>query len=131
MAQFSGLGPVGQVARRVRDIAAAEVFFRDVLGLRHLFTFGDLAFFDMGGVRLFLSAAQEGEVRAGDGSTILYFRVTDIHGAQEALAARGVRFRDAPHMIHRHADGSAEWMTFFDDNEGRPLALMETVPPTG
>jgi hypothetical protein len=30
-------------------------------------------------------------------------------------------------MIHRHADGSEEWMAFFDDNEARPLAIMSTA----
>jgi catechol 2,3-dioxygenase-like lactoylglutathione lyase family enzyme len=123
MAEFTGLGALGQVSRSVTDIGAAEAFYRDLLGIRHLFTFGDLAFFDMGGVRLFLSATKG----AGDGAAILYFRVPDIDAAQGVLAARGVVFRDVPHMIHRHADGSEEWMTFFDDNEGRPLALMATV----
>jgi methylmalonyl-CoA/ethylmalonyl-CoA epimerase len=30
-------------------------------------------------------------------------------------------------MIHRHEDGTEEWMAFFEDNEGRPLALMTQV----
>jgi hypothetical protein len=37
---------------------------------------------------------------------------------------RGVRFTHAPHMINRHADGREEWMAFFEDPDGRPLALM-------
>lgn len=125
MAEFTGLGALGQVARSVADIAAAERFWRDVLGMRHLFTFGDLAFFDAGGVRVFLSASG-GE---GDGAAILYFRVDDIAEAHDALAGRGVVFREAPRMIHRHADGTEEWMAFFDDNEGRPLAIMAQVAP--
>jgi hypothetical protein len=32
-----------------------------------------------------------------------------------------------PHMIHRHADGTQEWMAFFKDPEGRLLALMSQV----
>jgi hypothetical protein len=32
-------------------------------------------------------------------------------------------------MIHRHADGMEGWMTFFADNEGRPLALMSQIRP--
>jgi hypothetical protein len=31
------------------------------------------------------------------------------------------------HMIHRHDDGTEEWMAFFKDNEGRPLAIMAQV----
>lgn len=125
MASSGSLGPIGQVARSVRDIAAARRWYGDVLGLPHLFSFGNLAFFDCGGVRLFLS---EGD--GGDAASIVYFRVDDIHAMQRTLEARGVAFHGAPHMIHRHADGSEEWMTFFKDPEDRPLALMAQVRPT-
>jgi hypothetical protein len=27
-------------------------------------------------------------------------------------------------MIHRHADGTEEWLAVFKDLEGRPLAIM-------
>ena len=50
----------------------------------------------------------------------------DIHAAKAALEARGVEFINAPHMIHRHEDGTEEWMAFFKDNEGRPLAIMSS-----
>ena len=30
-------------------------------------------------------------------------------------------------MIHRHEDGTEEWMAFVEDNEGRPLAIMSQV----
>ncbi len=58
--------------------------------------------------------------------SILYFRVPDIHAAHEALSARGAAFVSAPHMIHRHEDGTEEWMAFFNDPDGRPLALMSS-----
>ena len=121
------LGPIGQISRHVKDIEAARHFFGEVLGLPHLYSFGDLAFFDCGGVRLFLSRS-EGE---SEGDSILYFRVEDIRLVHIALASQGVEFVDAPHMIHRHEDGTEEWMTFFRDNEGRHLALMEQVAPSG
>ena len=114
------MGPIGQVSRQVRDVAAARAWFQDVVGLRHLYSFGNLAFFDCGGVRLFLSESD----KAGDGESILYFRVPDIHAAHARLAANGAAFVNAPHMIHRHEDGTEEWMAFFNDNEGRPLAIM-------
>ncbi len=93
-----------------------------MLGLQHLYSFGKLAFFDCGGLRLFLS---EGEGAAAD--SIIYFRVDDIRSAHVALEARGVEFTHAPHMIHRHDDGTEEWMAFFKDNENRPLAIMAAV----
>lgn len=118
-------GEIGQLSRSVRDIAAAEAWYRDVLQLPHLYTFGNLAFFDCGGTRLMLSAGEKAEVD----SYVIYFRVPDIHAAHRELQQRGAVFQAAPHMIHRHADGTEEWMAFFADNEGRPLALMCQVPP--
>ena len=117
------LGALGQVSRKVRDIAAARAWNGAVLGLTHLYSFGDLAFFDMEGVSLFLSQSEE----AGEGASILYFRVADILASQAALSARGAVFTHAPHMIHRHADGTEEWMAFLTDNDGRPLGLMAQV----
>ncbi len=32
-------------------------------------------------------------------------------------------------MIHRHADGTEEWMAFLKDNEGRPLGIMSRAMP--
>jgi methylmalonyl-CoA/ethylmalonyl-CoA epimerase len=65
----------------------------------------------------------------GEGSqeSILYLRVPDIHASKEELEQRGVSFTHAPHLIHRHEDGTEEWMGFFEDNEGRPLAIMMQV----
>ncbi len=116
------LGRIGQIARTVKDVKAAERWYSEVLGLKHLYTFGNLAFFDCDGVRLFLS---EGEGAAAE--SILYFRVADVRSAHTELDARGVEFLNAPHMIHRHADGTEEWMAVFNDNENRPLAIMATV----
>jgi DNA-binding CsgD family transcriptional regulator/catechol 2,3-dioxygenase-like lactoylglutathione lyase family enzyme len=123
MDQTLELGPIGQIARSVKDIAEAERWHRDVLGLKHLYTFGKLAFFDCGGVRLYL---QEGEQAA---ESVIYFRVPDIRAAHADLQARGVEFDQAPHMIYRHDDGMEEWMAFFLDNEGRLLSIMSQVRP--
>jgi extradiol dioxygenase family protein len=117
---------IGQVALSIKDVARAEHFYGETLGLAHVFTFGDLAFFDAGGTRLYLHRRPEGEWRPG---SILYFTVEDIHAAQERLAADGVSFSGAPHVIYTHEDGTEEWMTFFDDGEGNTLALMSSVTP--
>ena len=122
MTDTNAWGSIGQIARSVADIGAAEAWYRDVLRLPHLYTFGNLAFFDCGGTRLFLS---EGEGTGGD--SVLYFRVPDIHAAHATLAERGAAFIQAPHMIHRHEDGTEEWMAFFNDPDGRPLAIMAQV----
>jgi len=118
-------GTIGQLARSVSDIAAAERWYRDVLGLPHLYTFGNLAFFDCGGVRLMLSGEPEDPPQAA----IIYFRVPDIEASHAELSGRGITFLQPPQMIHRHGDGTEEWMAFFADNEGRPLAIMSEVRP--
>jgi DNA-binding CsgD family transcriptional regulator/catechol 2,3-dioxygenase-like lactoylglutathione lyase family enzyme len=118
------LGPLAQISRTVRDIKESETWYGTTLGLPHLYSFGPLAFFDCGGTRLYLHQQAEPAPES-----ILYLRVADIRAAYEALGARGVQFADVPHLIHRHPDGTEEWMTHFKDPEGRPLALMAQVKP--
>lgn len=124
-ARMTVLGTVGQVSRTVRDIAESEQFYGHLLGLPHLYTYGDLAFFDMGGTRLYLQRREQ----PSPDESVLYFRVDDIQAAHADLSARGAGFRAAPHLIHRHQDGTEEWMAFFDDPEGRPLAIMAQARP--
>lgn len=116
------LGALAQISRTVRDIKESEAWYGKTLGLKHLYSFGSLAFFDCGGTRLFLSA----DATPGPES-ILYLRVEDIRAAYDTLRSRGVQFGEAPHLIHRHADGTEEWMATFRDPEGRPLAIMSQV----
>lgn len=123
MSEDCALGPIGQIARVVTDIAAARRWYGEVLELKHLYSFGDMAFFDCGGVRLFLS---QGEAKP---ESILYFRVGDIRAAHQRLTERGAAFVSAPHMIYRHEDGTEEWMAFFNDPEGRPMAIMQQAKP--
>jgi catechol 2,3-dioxygenase-like lactoylglutathione lyase family enzyme len=118
------LGALGQVSRMVSDLPKAVAWYRDVLGLPLIGDFGNVALFDMGGVRLFLSRP-EGD--APSGNSVLYFRVVDINATCEALKARGIAFRAEPHMIARMPDGTEEWMAFFDDMEGELLAVMSQV----
>jgi DNA-binding CsgD family transcriptional regulator len=115
---------VGQIARSVRDIRKSEQWYREMLALPHLYTFGSLAFFDCGGLRLMLSQAEEIKEES-----IVYFRTANILKACEEMTSKGVGFLNAPHLIHTHADGTEEWMAFFNDLEGRPLGLMSQVAP--
>jgi len=118
------LGPIGQISRTVRDIEASVDWFKSKLGLTHLYTFGKLSFFDCGGTRLYLQ-----EDASPSAESVLYLRVADIQAAYDELKGRGVTFASAPHLIHRHEDGTEEWMAFFNDLEGRTLALMCQVKP--
>jgi catechol 2,3-dioxygenase-like lactoylglutathione lyase family enzyme len=125
--QTLALDRIGQVSLYIRDVGRAEAFYRDVLGLPHVFTFGDLAFFDAGGTRIYLHRVDDEKWRPG---SILYFAVPDIGAAHEALLARGVTFQGAPHMIYEDDETKVqEWMAFFEDGEGNVLALMSRVEP--
>jgi DNA-binding CsgD family transcriptional regulator len=125
--EVSVLGQIGQISRSVRDIQLSEAWYRDVLKLPHLFTAGKLAFFDCGGVRLYLQQTDA----TPPPESVLYFGVDNIQDAYATLRGRGVDFINTPHLIHQHADGTEEWMAFFKDLEGRPLAIMSRVKRPG
>ena len=115
---------IGQIAINVHDTGRAVSFYRDTLGLKHLFTAGHLAFFDCGGVRLMLSPPEKPEF--DHPGSILYFAVPDIRGAHAKMKDQGVKFEDEPHVIARMPDHDL-WMTFFRDSEENLLALMSEV----
>src|SRR5579864_4686272 len=116
------LGPLAQISRTVRDIRESEAWYGQTLGLRHLYSFGSVAFFDCGGTRLYLSGSEK-----PGAESILYLRVEDIRSTYDTLRSRGVEFLQAPHMVHRHADGTEEWLAHFNDPEGRPLGILAQV----
>ena len=118
---------IGQVSLYVRDVEQTEAFYGAVLGLRHVFTFGDLVFFDCGGTRIYLHRVDEEKWRP---ASILYFAVPEIRAAHNALLAKGVTFQGAPHVIFEdEASKVQEWMAFFEDGQGNTLALMSRVAP--
>lgn len=112
---------LGQVSLVAEDVSRATAFYRDIVGLRHLFEGGGMSFFDLEGVRLVIGP-KGGE--AEHGSSILYFRVADIGAAHESLAASQVVVLEAPQEVHRQGD-TALWLAFYRDSEGNAFALME------
>jgi len=81
---------IGQIALAARDVDRAEAFYESTLGMRKLYRFGDLTFFDCSGVRLLLEKAHHPDT-AHHGSPI-YFTCHDIALAVRELEARGVSF---------------------------------------
>lgn len=118
------LDRIGQILVPIRDVDRAVAFYRDVLGMRFLFRFPGTAFFDCGGIRLYLSIP---ESPAFDGRVTIYYRVDDVADAVAELESRGVTFDDDPHVVHRDAAYEL-WMAFFRDPDGNNLALMSEVP---
>ena len=116
------LSQIGQIAITVRDLPRAVNFYRDVLGMRHLFDAGPkLSFFDCGGVRLMLDVPEQAEFQHPP--SILYYKVDDIGAVHADLQGKGVEFLGAPHMLAKMPDHEL-WMAFFKDGEGNTLALM-------
>src|SRR5690242_17190596 len=110
MSPTFSLSQIGQIAIVVKDVERATTFYRDVLGMRFLFAFPGLAFFDCDGVRIMLSRPEKPEF--DHRSSILYFRVPDIQSAYQTLRDRKVEFVDEPHIIARMPDHDL-WMVFF------------------
>ncbi len=113
---------VGQIHISVADIDRAVAFYRDVLGLAFLFQVPGqkMAFFDCGGVRLYLGVPSSPEYRA---NSFLYYRVSDIDAAYKALSAKGVAFLHEPRVVHK-TETSALWMTGFQDPDGNYAQIM-------
>jgi len=62
--------------------------------------------------------------------SILYMRVSNIRAAYELLKSCSVEFINAPHMVHRHADGTEEWLSMLKDPEGLSLGIMAQAKPS-
>jgi len=115
---------IGQISITVHDLDRAVAFYREKLGLKHLFTVSKLAFFDCGGIRLMLAVPESTEF--DHPSSVLYFSVDDIQTVFTSLSERGVRFEGPPHLIAR-MDNYDLWMAFFRDSENNVLSLMSNV----
>ena len=119
------LSAIKQVSVNARDLARATAFYRDTLGVRHLFDAPpQMSFFDCAGIRLLVGVAEKAEF--DHPSSILYFDVPDIQAAHRDLEARGVKFRDEPHLAAKLPDREI-WLNFFDDTEGNVLALTSEI----
>ena len=117
------LSEIGQIAVTVSDLPTALTFYRDALGLTLLFQAGpDLAFLDVGGVRLMLSTPQ-GAGSVGHNS-ILYFKVENIVLVHDAIVARGAVSERAPQLAAKLPDHEL-WTGFLRDPDGNLVGLME------
>src|SRR6478736_4859839 len=85
-------------------------FYRDVLGLRHLFTVEGqpMAFFQAGSVRLYLGETPDERFHS---RPVVYYAVDDLEAAYAEVTGRGAPSMARPHLVHQ--DGETElWMAF-------------------
>ncbi len=97
---------LGQVARTTKRFDKSRSWYRDTLGLPELYCVGNLAFFDLGGVRMMLTeeagelACEIHPLPAGPGYSFLQSRARN--------ARRQVHERAAPHPSARGRDGGMD-----------------------
>jgi methylmalonyl-CoA/ethylmalonyl-CoA epimerase len=119
-----GLHAIGQILVPVSDVDRAVTFYRDTLGMRFLFQYPGMSFFECDGIRLLVGVPEPG---VSVGPVTIYYRVEDIEAAAAALASRGVAFDHPPHVVHR-TESTALWMASLTDPDGNPVVLMSERP---
>jgi catechol 2,3-dioxygenase-like lactoylglutathione lyase family enzyme len=126
MSDTVGISGIGQIHLSVDDLPRAVAFYRDVLGLTLLFEVPgqSMAFFDCGGVRLYLGKPESESFRS---RPVIYYRVTAIDASCAALEQRGVTLESRPHIVHR-TNVMELWMAGLRDPEENAVVLMSEVP---
>lgn len=117
---------VGQLHITVSDIERSVRFYRDVLGLPHLFTVEGqpMAFFQAGPVRLYLGRSEDERFVS---RPVVYYAVEDVESAYAEVTGRGAEPLEGPRVVHR--DGGTElWMAFVSDPDGIPVGMMAERP---
>jgi predicted enzyme related to lactoylglutathione lyase len=116
------LSEIGQISVNVHDFDRAVAFYKETLGIKHLFSVpGRMAFFDCSGLRLMLAIPERPDL--DHPGSILYFKVKDIEAAHAALVSRGVHFETKPMLVAPMATHDL-WLAEFRDSEDNVLALM-------
>ncbi len=130
MAKAGGvnLAKIKQIAIPVHDVDAAKTFYRDALGLRHLFDAPPaLSFFDCGGVQLML-AGPAAQGKDGDQQhPVLFYDVSDIKKTHAKIKSSGAQNVEDPHVIAR-MNGREIWIASVSDGQGNLVSFMSDVP---
>jgi methylmalonyl-CoA/ethylmalonyl-CoA epimerase len=111
----------------VRDVKEAARFYRDTLGLTHLFDAPPaLSFFDCGGVRLMLAGPEAQGEDGGQQHPVLFYDVSDIKTAHAKIKSSGATSIEEPHIIAR-MNGREIWIASVSDGQGTVVSLMSDV----
>ena len=119
---------IGQIAIAVSDIEKATAFYRDTLGLQHLFDAPPgLAFFDCGGIRIMLTIQNGAD--ADHHSSVIYYKVADLAAATADLKDKQVSFDQEPQLVAKIPDHDL-WMGFLRDPDQNLIGIMAELPST-
>lgn len=127
--QNISLTKIGQISVNVHNLDRATAFYKDTLGVKHLFSVPPkMAFFDCDGVRLMLAIPERPDL--DHPSSILYFKVQEIEETHKVLEERGGHFETKPMLVAPMATHDL-WLAEFRDSEDNVLALMCEIPKSG
>jgi len=119
---------IKQVAIPVHSVDEAKVFYRDTLGLRHLFDAPPaLSFFDCGGVQLMLAGPAAQGPDGDQQHAVLFYDVSDIRTTHARIKAAGAKSLAEPRVIAR-MNGREIWIGELSDGQGNVVGLMSDVP---
>lgn len=122
------LSRIKQIALPVNSIDEAKIFYRDTLGLRHLFDAPPgLSFFDCGGVQLMLAAPAAQGKDGPEQHAVLFYDVRDIKETHARIKSAGAKSLAEPRIIAR-MNGREIWVGELSDGQGNVVGLMSEVP---
>jgi predicted enzyme related to lactoylglutathione lyase len=120
------LTKIGQISVNVHDLDRVTAFYKDILGMKHLFSVPpQMAFFDCDGIRLMLAIPERPDL--DHPSSILYFKVQNIEETDRVLEERGIHFEAKPMLVAPMVTHDL-WLAEFRDSENNVLALMCEKP---
>jgi len=122
------LSRIKQIAIPVRSIDEAKAFYRDTLGLRHLFDAPPaLSFFDCAGVQLMLAGPGAQGKNGDQQHAVLFYDVSDIKTTHARIKSVGAESLAEPRVIAR-MNGREIWVCELSDGQGNIVGLMSDVP---
>jgi methylmalonyl-CoA/ethylmalonyl-CoA epimerase len=122
------LSRIKQIAIPVNSVDEAKVFYRDTLGLRHLFDAPPaLSFFDCGGVQLMLAGPAAQGKDGNQQHAVLFYDVSDIKTTHARIKSLGAKSLAEPRVIAR-MNGREIWVGELSDGQGNVVGLMSDVP---
>ncbi|MEX2962660.1 VOC family protein [Microbulbifer sp. TYP-18] len=114
---------LGQLALTMSNVQRALEFYRDILGLKFLFSPAEnLAFLQSGEARIMLTTSQ-GAGEPGKNS-IPYFNVSNIVEFYDSVLTKGAIAEREPQIAAQMSDHEL-WIGFIKDPEGNLVGLME------
>jgi methylmalonyl-CoA/ethylmalonyl-CoA epimerase len=123
----TNLQRIKQIAVPVRNVDEASRFYRDTLGLKHLFDAPPaLSFFDCGGVRLMLAGPEAQGKDGAEQHPVLFYDVSDIKKVHAKIKSSGAASIEEPHIIAR-MNGHEVWISSVSDGQGNVVSLMSEV----